>query len=56
MELGPLGVLVSDRVNDFGDRFIPFRQENAGYVPTCFVIQHDEINSSFEPAEQILPV
>jgi hypothetical protein len=33
----------------------PFRKENAGYVPTSFVIQDDEINSSFEPAEQLAP-
>jgi hypothetical protein len=30
--------------------------ENAGYVPAGFTVQHDEIDPSFDPAEQLLPV
>jgi hypothetical protein len=52
--LRPPGIPGSNGVHDFGDGFIPACQENAGYVPTRFIVQHDEINSSFDPTEQLL--
>ena len=50
------GLLDANGVDDFGDRFIPAREENAGDVSACFVVQHDEIDPPFEPTENSLPV